>query len=238
MKRLRPAPIALPLVLDYDSNTFQAGGLTGIDLFGIVTAGPPVSKTTETFNSPGCSLFIQTEMFNKIGGFAPELLIYVDETDLSWRVWIAGGKVVAVPSSRVHHRGAAVVNPEGQTKAVESRTSETKRFLTNRNEILFLLKNSQNILLLLLLPHFFLFFLEALAGLVLVRRWSYIRKSYIAAVADVWKMRGHVCEWRKRIRGFRKRNDFQMFRFLRLKPARWGEIVRLFKFGPPKVDAK
>lgn len=232
------AHCAAPLVLDYDSNTFQAGGITGIDLFGIVTAGPPVSKTTETFNSPGCSLFIQTEMFNKIGGFAPELLIYVDETDLSWRVWIAGGKVVAVPSSRVHHRGAAVVNPEGQTKAVESRTSETKRFLTNRNEILFLLKNSQNILLLLLIPHFFLFFLEALAGLVLVRRWSYIRKSYIAAVADVWKMRRHVCEWRKRIRGFRKRNDFQMFRFLRLKPARWGEIVRLFKFGPPKVDAK
>lgn len=232
------ADCAAPLVLDYDDDTYQAGGINGIDLFGIVTPGPRALQTTETFNSPGCSLFIRTETFRKIGGFAPELLIYVDETDLSWRVWIAGGKVVATPSARLHHRGAAVVNPEGKTKTVESRTSETKRFLTNRNEILFLLKNSQNLLLLLLVPHMFLFFAEAVASLVLIRRWSYIRKSYLSALADVWRMRGHVREWRRRIRSFRKRGDFWMLRFLRLKPARWGEIERLFRYGAPKVDPK
>jgi GT2 family glycosyltransferase len=232
------ADCAAPAVLDYDDDTFQAGGITGIDLFGIVTAGPRPDRVMETFNSPGCSLFIRTEMFRKIGGFAAELLIYVDETDLSWRVWIAGGKVVAVPSARLHHRGAAVVNPEGKTKAVESRTSETKRFLTNRNSILFLLKNSQNILLVLMIPHLLMVFAEAGAGLILVRRWSYIRKSYISALADAWRMRGHVRDWRRRISTFRKRGDFWMLRFLRLKPARWGEIERLIKFGPPKVDAK
>jgi GT2 family glycosyltransferase len=229
---------AAPLVLDYDDDTFQSGGVNRLDLFGMVSGGPPSNTVTETFDSPGCSLFVRADTFRKIGGFAPELLIYVDEIDLSCRVWIAGGKIVCVPAARVHHRGAAVVNPEGKTKTVESRTSETKRFLTNRNGILFILKNSQHFLLLLLIPHLLLLLAEAMVSLVLVRRWSYVRKSYLSAIAEAFRMRAHVREWRRRIAGFRRRGDFWMLRFFRLKPGRWSDVTRLFKYGPPKVDAK
>ncbi|MEI9959685.1 MAG: glycosyltransferase family 2 protein [Limisphaerales bacterium] len=229
---------AAPLVQNYEDDTFQGGGDVGLDLFGCVNQGLPASQVQPTFAAPGMSLLIRADTFRKIGGFAPELLIYADETDLSWRVWISGGKIVSVPTARVHHRGAAVVNPEGKTKTVESRTTDFKRFLTNRNSILLLLKNCQHILLLLLLSHLFLLFVEAVMMLVLVRRWSYIRKAYLSAIVEAFKMRGHVREWRRRIRGFRRRGDFWMLRFLRLKPSRWDEVTRLFKFGPPKVDAK
>jgi len=232
------ADCAAPTVFDYDDNIFQVGGDTGLDLFGLPTLGSPVRCTQETFTAPGCSLFVKRELFHKIGGFPPELLIYGDETDLSWRVWIAGGEVVAVPNARLHHRGAAVVNPGGKTRTIESRTSETKRFLTNRNGILFLLKNSQHILLLLLIPHLLLLLGEAAASLVLIRRWSYVRKSYLAAIVEAFRMREHVCQWRRRIRGFRQRGDFWMLRFLWLKPSRWWELKRWLKFGLPKVDAK
>ncbi len=232
------ANAATPWVLDYDNDRFQSCGGMGLDLFGLPTHGQPPSHTAEIFTSNGCSLYIRAETFRKIGGFPPELLIYADETDLSWRVWIAGGKVVAVPAARLHHRGAAVVNPQGKTQTVESRTSETKRFLTNRNGILFLLKNSQHILLLLLIPHLLLLLAEAGVSLVLTRRWSYMRKSYLSAIVQAFRMREHVREWRRRIRGFRQRGDFWMLRFLRLRPSRWAEVERLFKFGPPKVDAK
>jgi len=235
------ADCATPLVMNYDDDSFQHSGSSGIDLFGI-PASPdekrPPAQTTEVFTACGCSLLVRAELFRKVGGFPPELLIYADETDLSWRVWIAGGKVVVVPGARLHHRGAAVVNPEGKTKTIESRTSETKRFLTNRNGILFLLKNSQHILLLLLIPHLLLLLAEAGVSLVLTRRWSYIRKSYLSAIVEAFRMRAHVRQWRRRIRGFRQRGDFWMLRFLRLKPARWAEVKRLVKFGPPKVDAK
>ena len=232
------ADAATPLVLNYDDDTFQNCGGTGFDWFGLILPKEPVKKTEEIFAACGCSLLVRTDLFRKIGGFPPELLIYADETDLSWRVWIAGGKVVAVPSSRLHHRGAAVVNPEGNTKTVESRTSETKRFLANRNGILLLMKNCRNFLLLLLLPHLFLLLLESLAALILVRRWSYVRKSYLSAIRDAFRMMPQVREWRRRIRGFRRRGDFWMLRFLRLKPSRWEEIVRLFTAGPPKIDSK
>jgi GT2 family glycosyltransferase len=232
------ADAATPMVLNYDDNTFQNCGGPGFDIFGLISHMGPVKKTTEIFAACGCSLLVRTEMFRKIGGFPPELLIYADETDLSWRVWIAGGKVVTVPNSRLHHRGAAVVNPEGKTKSVESRTSETKRFLANRNSILLLMKNCRNFLLLLLLPHLFLLLVEALAALILVRRWSYVRKSYLSAIADAFWLMPHVREWRGRIRGFRRRGDFWMLRFFRLTPSRCAEVKRLFSAGVPKVDAK
>ncbi len=232
------ADAAAPMVLDYTSDNYQGGGESCVDWFGIPTGGPAATSVIETFASPGCSLFVRTETFRKIGGFPPELLIYADETDVSWRVWISGGKIVCVPNARVHHRGAAVVNPEGKTVAVESRTSETKRFLANRNGILLLMKNGQHLLLLLLIPHLLLLLAEALVSLILVRRWSYVRKSYLSAIAAAFGMHQHVREWRKRISGFRQRGDFWMLRFLRLKPSRWDEVMRLFKFGAPKVDAK
>lgn len=229
---------AAPLVLDYDDDSYQSGGDSGIDFLGMSTGGKRATVVQETFASPGCSLLISTEMFRKIGGFAPELLIYVDETDLAWRVWIAGGKIVSVPAARVHHRGAAVVNPAGNTKTLEMRTTDYKRFLTNRNGLFFLAKNSQHFLLLLLIPHLLLLGAEALVMLVILRRWSHIRKAYLAAIVEAFKMRGHIFEWRRRIAGFRQRGDFYFLRFLRLKPTRWHEVERLFKFGAPKVDTK
>jgi GT2 family glycosyltransferase len=233
------ADAATPLVLDYDDDSFQNCGAPGLDWCGLAGSMKRVYETTEVFAACGCSLLVRTEMFWRIGGFAPELLIYADETDISWRVWIAGGKVVTVPSARLHHRGAAVVNPEGNTKTVESRTSETKRFLANRNGILFLRKNSQHVLLLLLIPHLLLLMVEAFVSLVLVRRWSYVRKSYFSAIYDaLFGMRSHVRTWRRRIGGFRKRSDFFMLRFLQLHPSRWYEVQRLFRWGAPKVDAR
>lgn len=233
------ADAATPLVLDYDDDAFQNCGSPGLDWCGLTVMRKRAYETTEVFAACGCSLLVRTEMFRRIGGFAPELLIYADETDICWRVWIAGGKVVTVPAARLHHRGAAVVNPHGNTKTVESRTSETKRFLANRNGMLFLLKNCQHILLLLLIPHLMLLMLEAFVSLVLLRRWSYVRKSYFSAICEaLFGMRPHVREWRRRIAGFRTRSDFWMLRFLRLTPSRWWEVNRLLRWGPPKVDPK
>jgi GT2 family glycosyltransferase len=232
------ADAASPMVLDYDDNNYQSGGRGGLDLFGFPTGGPPFEHTEETPGAPGCSLLIRKETFDKIGGYPPELLIYGDEADLCWRVWVSGGKIVAVPSAHVHHRGAAVVNPEGNTKTIESRTSDSKRFLTNRNGILFLLKNCQHILLLLVIPHLLMLLAEAVVMLAVVKRWSYVQKAYFSAIAEAFKMRAHVYTWRRRIAGFRQRGDFWMMRFLTLKPGRWDEVKRMLKFGFPKVDAK
>lgn len=233
------ADAATPLVLDYGDNTFQSAGAPGFDLFGIPTSYlKPPAATTEIFAACGCSLLVRAELFRRIGGFPSEFLMYGEESDVSWRVWTAGGKVVVVPEARLHHRGAVSVNPSGDTKLVESRTSETKRFLANRNGILLVWKNSQHLLFLLLLPHLMLLCVEALAAMILFRRWQFVRKSYLGAVVGAMRMVPQIREWKGQSRVFRKRSDFGMLRFLKVLPSRWVEVKKIFAAGLPKVDAK
>jgi GT2 family glycosyltransferase len=231
------ADAATPLVLDYSDDTFQRLGGLGLDIFGLATPDDPFQNTREVFCASGCSFLVKADLFKKIGGYDTELLMYADEVDLSWRIWIAGGRIVGVPAARLHHRGAAAVNPKGETQMVEARTSETKRYLANRNNLLVIMKNSGSILLLLLIPHLLLLLAEAFVSLLLVRRWTFVRKSYFGAVTGAFQMSGHVRDCRRRIRGYRQRGDFWMLRFLTLKPSRWEDVKRLFSGGIPKVDA-
>jgi len=237
------AAAAMPLVMDYGDDAIQTIGADGLDFFGLpsVTWPPPArirGETTDIFLVAGCGYWARTDVFKKVGGFDEGQFMFAEEVDLSWRVWIAGGRLLRVPASRMHHRGAAGVNPAGETKMVESRTSETKRYLANRNNILVLLKNSQHILLVLLIPQLLLLLAEALVSLVLTRRWGYVRKSYFKAIGDAFRMLPHVREWRERIKAFRQRSDFAMLRYLRLRPGRWEDVKNLFKLGMPKVDAR
>lgn len=232
------ADCGAPFVMNYDDNSFQGCGASGLDLFGLPTQMAEPDRTREIFVAYGCSLLIRRELFQKIGAFPEEFLMYDEETDVCWRVWIAGGKVITVYPARLHHRGAALANPAGKTKMAEARTNETKRYLANRNGILLLLKHSQHFFLLLLIPRLGLLLTEALVGLLIIRRWGFIKKSYLDAIGDAFRMLPEVRAWRRRIRGFRQRGDFGMLRFLRLMPSRWTELKRIFKFGAPKIDVK
>lgn len=55
---------------------------------------------------------IRKELFNKIGGFDEDFVIYGEETDLSWRVWLAGYKVMVLPSAIGYHAFETVLKPK------------------------------------------------------------------------------------------------------------------------------
>src|SRR5204863_3938153 len=121
-----------------------------------------------------------------------EFFMYADEYDLSWRIWAAGGRIVLASSARLHHRGAASVNPEGRTKMVETRTSDTTRFYANRNNLLVVLKNSRSFLLLMFPLQLMLLLAESMVFLILSRRWASVRRAYLEAIRDCWRLRRHV----------------------------------------------
>jgi len=232
------AAASTPLVLNYPDNSYQDFGFYGFDLFGLASPSATAPATREIFIAGGCSYLIRADVFNQLGGFDAEFFIYSDDADLSWRVWIAGYQVAGILEARLHHRGAAGVNPSGGITTVEFRTNDRKRFLTNRNCLLTLLQNGQHLLLLPVLPLIALLFVESLAGALLLRRWSFARASFWSVLHDCWRLRGHVRERRRRVAAFRKRSDFWMLRFFRLRLNRWDEVKRTLKFGPPRVDSK
>lgn len=232
------AAAATPLVLNYDDNTFQSAGALGFDIFGLATDRRPVDYVREILMPEGCSYLIRKEVFEAVGGFDSEYFMYAEELDLSWRVWIAGERIITVPQAIVHHRGAANVNPAGGGSVVEFRTSDSKRYYANRNALLTLWKNGQNWLLCLLLLQLGLLFIEALAALVLVKRWSFVRRAYWEAVRDCWRLRAHTGTERRRIASFRQRTDLEMFALFRLRLNRWDELQRMLTQGVPQVTAK
>lgn len=225
-----------PLVLNYQDDSYQDLGFFGFDPFGLPSPSYPQSQSREVFIAGGCAYLIEREFFERIGAFDEALYFYAEEVDLSWRLWIAGGRIVSVPEARIHHRGAAGVNPAGGAMVTEYRTSEQKRFLSNRNCLLGLLKNGQHVILLFVPLLMALVFVESLVGILIVRRVSYFRRACLDAFRDCWRMRGHVLAERKRVATFRKRSDFWMLRFLRLRFNRWDEVKRVFKFGLPRVS--
>ena len=229
------AAAAAPLILNYDDSSFQSLGAFGFDIFGLACTRAPASETREVLMPEGCAYLIRRELFAQLGGFDPVFFMFADELDLSWRVWVSGHRAVAVPASRLHHRGAAQVNPAGGAAAVEFRTSDTKRFYANRNSLLVLLKNARLLLLLLVPLQLGLLAVEAFAALLLVRRWTFVQRAYWDAIVDCWKLRAHIRAERQRIRRFRRRGDFWMLRFLRPRLNRWDELQRMRQFGVPKV---
>jgi GT2 family glycosyltransferase len=229
------AAAANPLVLNYGDDTFQSLGARGFDLFGLSTNRLPFENTEEVFMPEGCAYLIARDVFQKLGGFDPELFMFSDELDLSWRLWIAGYRAVGAPSARLHHRGAANVNPKGGGQVAELRTSDTKRFYANRNGLLVLLKNCRHVLLVLPFFQLMLLAVEAAVGWILVRRWSFVRRAYVDAIADCWRLRGHILRERKRLKRLRVRSDWWMLRFLKLRLNRWDELCRMVRYGPPKV---
>jgi len=222
-------------ILEYEDNALQAKGSHGFDIF-----GNPVSPSGGRDPKPLFCIagfyFIEREFFRRIGSLDERFFMYGEEMDLSWRIWVSGGKVVYASSARCHHRGAAASNPAGGTRAVENRTSSFKRFLANRNFILVLAKNCQNVLLLLLAPCLLLMLCEFLVTWILARSFIAAKKSCLDPIAAAWALRGHVWCERAKIAKLRRRSDLQMLRFLRFGFGRWHEFEAILKRGFPKFN--
>jgi GT2 family glycosyltransferase len=233
---LAGAVAATPCVLNYSDNSYQDFGFFGFDFFGLPSSSFPVTTTREIFIPGGCSYLIRTDIFRDVGMFDPNFVIYAEDADLSWRVWIAGYKIAGVFAAKVHHRAAAGVNPSGGVHVVEFRTNERKRFLTNRNSLLTLLVNGQHLLLLIVLPLTLLLLVESLLGCALLKRWSFLGASFWRPCLDCWRLRRHIARRRREVAKIRRRSDWWMLRFFRGRFNRWGEIVRIYQFGIPRVD--
>jgi GT2 family glycosyltransferase len=226
-----------PFVSNYDDDSFQSLGARGFDLFGYMSTVPSKILAGPIFAAPGCSLLVRRSAFEQLGGFDAELFMYGDEVDLAWRLALGGYRMVSIPGARLHHRSSVVSNPKGGERVLEFRTNEMVRFLSNRNGLLVILKNARCLLLLIAIFQMLALLLEALVLLILLRSWGVVRRAYLRALSDCWRLRHHVCRERKRVKKLRRHGDLWMLRFLRPGFSRYAhEMKRFLKHGPPKVD--
>lgn len=109
-------------------------------------------QEVEILAAKSAGMFIRKDVFKKTGGFDPDYFIYVEETDLGWRTWLAGYKIIFVPSSIVYHEFGTSTVILGKNK-----NNYNAKFHGSKNYILTLLKNLDSSHLFSILPvHVFL----------------------------------------------------------------------------------
>lgn len=109
-------------------------------------------QKVEILAAKSAGMFIRKDVFEKIGGFDPDYFIYVEETDLGWRSWLAGYKAIFLPESVVYHEFGTSTVILGKDK-----NNYNAKFHGCKNYILTLLKNLELKNIILILPlHIFL----------------------------------------------------------------------------------
>ena len=98
----------------------------------------------EILGACGGAALIRTEVLREIGGFDELFFMYFEDTDLSWRIWLSGRKILYAPLAVVHHdwHGDLGGGEQAQEAGAEySEKTERRRRLCERNRLLTMIKN-------------------------------------------------------------------------------------------------
>jgi GT2 family glycosyltransferase len=90
------------------------------------------ASPVEVFGFSGGAVVMRTLAVKAVGGFDPDFFMYYEDTDLSWRLRLAGWHIVYAPDAVVHHLHAASSDAQ----------SEMFAFHNERNRLLMLLRDA------------------------------------------------------------------------------------------------
>jgi GT2 family glycosyltransferase len=101
---------AMATIEDADHpGTFNTSGghLTYVGIAWVSDLGRPIPEEAGPLDVPfpsGAATALLRTTWDEFGGFRPPFFMYHEDTDLGWRLRLAGRRIVRVPASRVSHR--------------------------------------------------------------------------------------------------------------------------------------
>jgi hypothetical protein len=122
---LSPAPAVIN-----NAGVILTPTLYGADRGSGAPDGPPFDSACEVFGVSGGACVLRTEAVKRVGGIPSRFFLYYEDTDLSWRLRLAGWQCWYEPAAVVRHRHAASTD----------RNSERFAFYNERNRLLMLLR--------------------------------------------------------------------------------------------------
>lgn len=66
-----------------------------------------LNKKMEIFSAMGVCLLFRKDVLKEVGFFDKDFFAYFEETDLCWRTWLAGYKIIYAPQSVIYHKKGA-----------------------------------------------------------------------------------------------------------------------------------
>jgi GT2 family glycosyltransferase len=152
--------------------------------------GKKYDHTFDILGAKGASMIIRRKVLEETA--------LVEETDLCWRIWLRGYRVIFAPSSRVHHAVGGVSREESAKNSNLSGWRRIQLYYWYRNLMVTLLKNlGFKRLGMMFSSYFVLSFLDSLIGSIMN---SNVHKviSFLKAILSILKNLRSI--WRKRVR--------------------------------------
>ena len=187
------------IVLSWDGTRMISAGQvfdpwTGYILdYGFGSAHVDLRRATDDVFSPnGAAFAVRRSTFNEVGGFYEDFFMYFDETDLSWRIRLAGFRAVCCPSATVRHN----VDPRRAHRP-------SSRYYVDRNSLLSAVRNYELSSLAIFLPASIGARILGIVVLILLRRSEHAQSTTKALVDFVlrfpraWKERGPIAAMRE-----------------------------------------
>lgn len=165
----------------------------------------------------GVAFAARSELLKRIGVFDENYIFYYEDTDLSWRIRLAGYKIIFWPRSRVFHKVS-------KTTRIFSTVQELA-FHSRKNRIATMIRNYSLITLLLFLPGTLLMYL------LMYIKERLLDKNIALANTTVKALRWNITHWKENAkhRAFCQTN----IRLVSdLKILRWfHKFPLIFKYG-------
>lgn len=210
-----------PSKIDYAGDYLTKTGF----LMQIFKAGDPVKNVPnhsyEIFAAKSAGMVVSRVAFTKAGGFDSDYFIYMEETDLCWRIWLAGYKIVFSPYSVIKHKFGTTnrLFPQFQTFLA--------RFHGPKNYLLTIIKNLETKELLKILPvNILVWFGVAFHQIITMRVKSglYVLSGILWIPLNLHK----VISKRNYVQEHRRVNDKKIFRHIMRESSLWYFFSKYF----------
>lgn len=180
-------------------------------------------NSDEVFFSFGGAMLIKREVFEKTGGYDKRTFTLGDDIDLSWRARLLGYRVVVEPRAVLYHRVSATLG----TKFGRSQ----KRFMSERNTLMMLLKNYSALSLFLILPFYFLILLAEIVFFLLLGKFVLVNSGVRAVTWNIRQLRETI-KRRHDVQSKRAVSDRQILKLMKKKSLKFKiffEFLRAYK---------
>lgn len=169
------------------------------------------TASDEIFAAKGACLLVRREALREVGAFDADFFAYFEETDLCWRLWLAGWQVGFAADARVRHKLGATAG---------DLPSEFVQFHSFKNRICTLAKNLGPLRLAWMLPYHLALCL-ALAAWYSVRARPRLGGAIVRAVAWNAARAPRTLSKRRHVQSLRRVRDRElMTHILRPTPLR------------------
>lgn len=222
----RKASLLAPRMLNYDGQEIfpEEKKYLGLDKYGY-----PL-PSSDPFYVDGAALFIKKALFKELDGFDDDYFIFQEDVDLCWRAQLLRYKIIPVDSAIVFHSCGGTVLGSKKNKG-RHKTSNFRRYLTEKNSLSNLIKNYEWHNILISVPIFLLLgwgeaFLYFLTGQF--SSSTTILKAHFWNLVNIKK----TFVKRKKIQITRKINDKQIMKHMSEGSGKW-EVFK--KISIPKL---